>query len=244
MRQTLPLLALVAALSSSGCVAKSELDAVQAELAQCQEEKVQAQADVASWEERFDRASDRWTHLEASVSDSLPRALDEFHEERERILELVPTQVQGEVESYLEDYFSTVMKGFELLSDDNSEIKLELRATQKALDAVGADARGIRSAVDEALADERGKRDQMAGRLGELSVYLADLVELINEFDQTRINCKGCPDRLKLNRKEREAILGFHAELTSDLSELQGRSAEAPVTMEYESEEVEPEAEE
>jgi hypothetical protein len=209
----------------SGCVSKSELEETQTELAECVEAKAGAEADVKAWEDRYDRESGRWNELETSVSEALPKALGEFHAERERILELVPDQVQGEVSKYLEDYFSTVMKGFELLNNDNADIKLELRATQKALEVVGADARGIRTAVDEALVDERGKRDAMSGRLADLSGHLGDIVEQVVEFDQSRINCKQCPDRLTLSRKEREAILAFHAELMSDLSDLQSRAA-------------------
>lgn len=218
---------LVLLLISSGCVAKSELEETQAELNECLQEKTRVEADVKSWEDRYDRESGRWNELEASVSDALPRALGEFHSERQRILELVPDQVQTEVSRYLEDYFSTVMKGFELLSSDNADIKLELRATQKALEVVGADARGIRTAVDEALVDERGKRDAMSGRLAQLSGDLGDVVEQVVEFDQTRINCRNCPDRLRLNRKEREAVLAFHAELMADLADLQSRTAQA-----------------
>ncbi len=225
MRILIVAAALLSALIASGCVAKSELDEAQAELAECVGEKTAIEADVKTWEARYDRESGRWDEIEASVSDALPRALGDFHSERERILELVPAQVQDEVSRYLEDYFSTVMKGFELLNNDNADIKLELRATQKALEVVGADARGIRTAVDEALVDERGKRDEMSGRLADLSGHLGDVVEQVVQFDQTRINCKKCPERLTLSRKEREAVLGFHAELMSDLSDLQARAA-------------------
>lgn len=214
-------------LLSAGCVSKSRYEEAQAALAACDQEKAEARADAATWERRFDRASSRWDDLESSLSEALPAALDEFHEERQRILTLVPEQVQDDVERYLEDYFNTVMKGFELLNDDNAEIKLELKTTQKALDAVGADARGIRTAVDEeALADERIQRDAMASRLAEISGSLAGIVERVAEFDHSRITCKGCPERLRLNSKQRSEFLGFHGQLVSDLSDLQSRAAQ------------------
>ena len=227
-RTPVPMIAVLAAaalLASTGCVPKSDLEEAQAELAACEEARATAEATTASWERRYDRESSRWTQLETSVSQALPRALNEFHADGERILELVPEQVKVEVEGYLEDYFNTVMRGVAELSDDNAEIKLELKATQKALDAVGADARGIRTAVDEALTDERAKRDVMAGRLGDLSGELGAVVDRVVAFDRTRINCKQCPERLRLNRKERETILAFHAELMSELSDLQSGAA-------------------
>jgi len=219
-------LIVIAALLASGCVAKSELEEAQAQLAACQEERAQAEAEVASWERRFDRESSRWEELGTSVADAVPQALRQFEEERTRILEAVPDQVQTEVATYLDDYFATVMQGFELLSEDNSEIKLQLQATQKALEAVGADTRDIGLAIDEALAEEKEQRQNLDQRLDRLAGHLSDVVEQVVEFDQTRINCKRCPERLRLNRKERETILGFHAELMSDLSDLQARAGE------------------
>jgi uncharacterized protein YPO0396 len=227
-RIAIALVTLTALVLGSGCVSKAELEEAQAQLAACEEEKAQAEATVITWEARFDRESSRWTEMEASISEAVPQALNELHTERERILDLVPQQVQDEVEGYLQEYFSTVMKGFELMSDDNAEIKLELKATQKALQALGTNTRNIGTAIDEAMADEKNKREALGAQLGSHSEGLATVIEHLVEFDQTRINCKGCPDRLKLNRKEREAIVSFHQQLMSELSDLQSRMAARP----------------
>lgn len=214
-------IALALALLATGCASKKDLDTAQAELAACQEETAKLEASVVAWEERFDRESSRWVELEASVSEALPRALNEFHSERERIIELVPEQVQGELEAYLEDYFSAVAKGFGELSKDNAEIKVQLQATHAALTAVGADTRAIGASIDKTVAEERAKREGEQARRERVTEQLADLVDLVVEFDQTRINCKECPERLKLNRNQRETVLGFHAELMADLADLQ-----------------------
>jgi len=203
-----------AALLSGGCVSQDKYDALETELAACQEEKAAAQAAVLSWEERYDRETARWDSMEASISDAVPDALVEFREEKERILELVPEQVKFEVEGYLEDYFNTVMKGFELMQKDNQEIKFQLAATQKALEAVGADTRSIGQAIDEAVFAEQDKRDH-------LSTELAALLAEIATFDNKRLNCKGCKERLRLNKKNRAEILEFHGQLMTRISELQ-----------------------
>ncbi len=207
---------------STGCVSKQKFEDAQAKLATCQEEKVQAEAQVIAWEQRFDRESTRWEGMEASISDALPQALSEFSDERDRILELVPDQVQSEVATYLDDYFATVMTGFERLVEDSQEIKLQLEATQATLDSLGADTMSISASINGALAEERAKRDDERAKRENVSIELATLVAQLAEFDSTRINCKGCPQRLKLSRKEREAITAFHTELTSSLAELQG----------------------
>lgn len=220
MKRISILLALTSCLFQAGCVAKKDLEASQAELATCEDEKLKLEATVISWEARFDRESTRWTEMETSISEALPRALTEFHQERERIVEMMPEQVQSEVSGYLDDYFATVMKGFEILSQDNSEIKLQLETTNKVLASVGADTRSINTAIDQALAEERTKRNQLDEQITTQSQHLSDLIDQVVEFDQTMINCKSCPERLRLNRRERETIIAFHQELISDLAAL------------------------
>ncbi len=215
-------------LLSTGCASKKDLEAAQTQLATCEEEKVQLEAAVIAWEERFDSASIRWSDLEDSVSDALPKALDELHTERERIIELVPQQVQGEVEAYLEDYFTTVMKGFSQLSEDNKDIKLQLSSTYKALEAVGADTRAISASIDQTVSDERAKREDEQARRERVSTQLSEVVDQIVDFDHSRLNCKDCPQRIKLKDKAREVLLAFHAELMSDLADLQTFAGETP----------------
>jgi len=200
---------------------KTERESVQTELVECQEAKVQAEAKVISWEQRFDRESNRWETMEASIKDQLPKALNELNEERERIVEMVPEQVQGEVSKYLDEYFSTVMTGFEKLATDNKDIRLQLETTHRVLESLGADTRSIQSSIDGALEDERTKRQLERDQREEIAAALGSISAQIAEFDSTIINCKNCPDRLRLNRKQRETITGFHSELTQSISDLQ-----------------------
>jgi chromosome segregation ATPase len=221
MKRTSIILTLSAILASTGCASKKDLEAAQAKLAACEDERAKLEASVISWEQRFDQASGRWNQLEAEVTTALPKALTELNDERGRIIELVPEQVKSEVNAYLEDYFTTVMKGFNELAKDNEEIKMRMEATYQALEAVGADTRAIGFTIDQTMAEERSQRQAEQTRRQDARTRMAGLVDLIVEFDRNRIDCKSCPDRLKLNRKEREAVLGFHAELTAKLADLQ-----------------------
>lgn len=215
---TLSALSLVAL---GGCVSKSQYEELQGQFNTCEEEKAKADAAVISWEQRFDRESKRWTEMEKSVTTALPRALSEFQEERERIVKLVPDQVKGQLQRFFDDYGRTVAKGFEQLREDNAEVKLQLAATQKALEIVGKDTKSIGEntqsigkMIDQSLSGERGKREQLAKDL-------TDVLNRIVEFDQTKINCKGCPERLKMRDKTKEEMLAFHQELIQDLSTIQ-----------------------
>jgi hypothetical protein len=220
--------ALAASLFATGCVSKSQFTEVESQLATCEQEKAKADAAVISWEQRFDRESKRWTEMEKSVTTALPRALSEFQEERQAIVKLVPEQVRGQLVRYLDDYSSTVTRGFERMKQDNDEIKLQLMATEKALQivskdtkAIDANTQSIGKMIDQSLAGERNKRESLAQNL-------TDLMNRIVEFDQTKINCKGCPERLKMRDKTKEEMLAFHQELMQDLATIQNAALVPP----------------
>lgn len=209
-----PLSLLLLAGLATGCVSKEDLETAQTELAACQEEKQTLQAEIDRWQQRFDRESERWQTIETSVIEAVPNALAEFDAERDRILELVPEQVQYEVSSYLEDYFGTLMVAFRQVQGDSRDIKLQLDATQKALSMIGKDTQQIGTAIDEAVTAEAVKRQAVADGL-------AILHEQLVGFGRERIDCVDCQGRIKLNKREREAIQGFHAEMISAISALQ-----------------------
>lgn len=214
--RVLPLLAVSFLLLAllSGCVSQSKYEELEAELAACEQSKAEAEAEVISWEQRFDRESRRWEQVGESVQDALPRALSELDQERDRILELVPAQVQSEVSTYLDDYFNTVMAGFDRLQGQNEEMRIELKATQKALEALGADTRDIGQAINTSLESSRSTRERIASDL-------VDMIDYIVAFDQTHLNCKRCDERLRMRDSSRQELLVFHAELVADLAELQ-----------------------
>jgi len=51
--------------------------------------------------------------------------------------------------------------------------------------------------------------------------YILQVVDQVVAFDTNKINCKKCPDKLTLSRKERETITAFHQNLIASLAALQ-----------------------
>lgn len=208
------------AVAAAGCVSKKTYQACQDQVAACEAEKAALQEQVKSWESRFDSESKRWETMHATVTDALPQAVKQLESERERIIKLVPAEVQRQVEDYLDRYFDTVMKGFSRLQEDNATIRRELEATNTRLASVGSDTSEIRTvstSIDAKLEEERAKRALLAAKVAEIAQKLA-------YFDQTRINCKDCPNKLGLNRTERETITAFHQEMMTALTSLQAEA--------------------
>ena len=199
-------------LVAAGCVSKGDHQAILLQLEECRTDKTSAQEAAAACETRFDREIARFDTMDATLSDVLPAALNEFEDERARILEMVPVQVQDEVAAYMDEFSTTVGRGFQTLQQDNLEMMADLSQARTQLESLGVSSEDLGKRVAHigtGLAEQNALRSEAAA-----------IAETLREFDKNKIHCKDCPDRLRLNRKERETIANFHAEVMAQLNQL------------------------
>lgn len=215
------ILPLAAAVVASGCVSKSAYEQLGVQLEECRKDKTAAQDAAAACEGRFEREVVKWDNTEKTLSEVVPQTLQQFGEERDKILQLVPEAARTEVRSYLDDFSKSVQRGFqsvqasqEALRADNARILAELETSKQSLAAVGDTTQSIDSTLKSNLQSANQDRQRMRASA-------AAIVQLIQEFDQTYINEKGSDERLSLSRKEREAIMNFHARVVTSLTTLQ-----------------------
>ena len=232
MARFFTVLLFVASLALAGCVSKSAHEAVQVQLDECRADKQASQSAADACEKRYDREIARFDTLDSTLEEVVPEALATFRAEREEILEQVPVQVRDEVESYLDEFATAVARSFQRLSDDNEKILSELGTAKIELAKLSADTEALISAgVDSTIQEVR---EGQASRQ-DLDARSAAIVATILQFDRTRINCKDCGERLRLNKKEIQAITAFHSKLIEDL---QGFAA--PVGSQGEEDVIEP----
>lgn len=202
-----------ALLALSGCVSKSKYTALEAQLAECRKDKEAAQESAKTCEARFNQESELWKSVGSSVESALPKALKNFEDEKQKIIEMVPQQVKQEVTAYLEDFARAVSKSFVLLREDNKRMMAELQGHKGAIEDVGRKAASIEGSVTARLDAVESNRQKSSARV-------ADVITAIQDWDRRYVNEKSSDERLGLNRKEREAIVNFHAQLVADLNSI------------------------
>jgi chromosome segregation ATPase len=216
-------LALLLVLPAVGCVSRSEMDAVKAQLDTCERDKVAAQKSSSHCDARLGTESKRWDAIESQLTTSLPQTLKDFQDERTKIIQLVPEQVRKEVGSRLDRYFVNVSKQFDRMEGKMEGLREALDASRTQVAELAAATKKVGSKVDEtheAVVAEHAKS-------GELRQGVGSVVTQIVEFDKTRINCEKCKDRIKLKGNGREQLLAFHADLIKRIQDLQGTTAAA-----------------
>jgi hypothetical protein len=150
--------------------------------------------------------------MDSTLTDLLPATLREFEGERERILELVPVQVQEEVASYMDNFSQAVGRGFQSIQRDNERMMMELTTARSHLESLGVSSEDLGRRVQSI--------DAGLSRQNTLRADAAGISDALRDFDETMVLCKDCDGRLRLNRKEREAIALFHADIVARLNRL------------------------
>jgi len=74
----------------------------------------------------------------------------------------------------------------------------------------------VSGAREDLIAEVTALRTQREAAGGQLD----EVISLVQEWDQTRVLCKNCEEKLRLNKKEIEAITALHAELVQRLAAL------------------------
>ena len=199
----------------SSCASKVDLESAQSLLEECRNDKSLAQEAALSCQDRYDSEVRRWQDTDALLAEVLPRAMEDFRTERDRIIELIPAETRQEVEGYLDELSDGMARGFQVLREENETVFLQLEIAQTKLDvladqtdSIGEEARSITALLDGALEEQQERA-------------LAGVVERIHVFDKEFINDRDSKERLRLSRNQRETIKGFHDDVVGILAALQ-----------------------
>ncbi len=203
-----------------GCASRSELAEIEALLEECRTDKMAAQGATVSCEERYDSEVRQWQNIEQVVAEVIPRTLEEFRDDRQEILELVPEEARDVVEEQLDEVSDLLGRGFQVLREENDAVLLELEIAQSKLDGLEArtDSIGTQTAaINDTL--EGSLRSALEGQ-AEMRRQATAVIQKLQAFDLEYLSDRSSAERLKLNRRQREAIENFHDAVVADLSAL------------------------
>lgn len=217
MNRTSRLLAVVLLpLAASGCVARSQLDAVKKEADTCQQDKATAQKTAADCQSRLEGESKRWDGIEAQLTSTLPQTLRDFQDERAKIIQLLPEEVKKQVAVRLDRHFVNMSRSFERMDGKVQELQGALDAARKQIAELATTTQSVDTRV-QATHEAVVSGQHWIDRFDEQTRRSADIAASVLDFDRLRINCESCDDRIKLKGDGREHLLAFHQGLVKRL---------------------------
>lgn len=221
-RRALTLTASLLALGAlTGCVSKKDHEALQAQLAECQNDKRAAQSATSAIEGKLANDNQRWEEMRVELGEALPRMKQEFEEERKRIMDSVPKSVRAEVGAKLDRHFARMSESFVTMGRDMEALQGQLEGAREEIAQVKGQTAVVETKVDVTNATLDGEIASLKGELEEKGRRAAELTKRVTEFDKRHLTCDDCEEKLKMKAESREALLELHGELVTDLASLQ-----------------------
>ncbi|MGH9465409.1 MAG: hypothetical protein ACRD0X_07150 [Thermoanaerobaculia bacterium] len=198
------------ALLAGGCVKKSDFEAKVAELDECKQ-----RAD--EYEGLYQQAMDERKQTLVEAMDYLPTAAAELRQELDVKLQEVTagldTRVREQVREMLDRLTQQMAQGYRTLSEQNQQLQTQLTDARGVLDTVMQKTGSIERTVGE-------ERVAMLRRRESVMQKIDDLSSKVSNWKYSRVDCKDCEERLRLNDRERDEISQLHTEVIADLENL------------------------
>ncbi len=210
MTSRLLIVPMTLALLATGCVKKSAFEAKVAELAECKE-----RAD--EYEGLYQEAMEERKQTLVEAMDYLPTAAAELRQELDVKLQEVTagldTRVRDQVREMLDRMAQEMAQGYRSLTEQNTQLQTQLTEARGVLDVVMQKTGTIERSVGEERVAMLRRRESVMSKIDGLS-------SKVSSWKYSRVDCQGCPERLRLNDRERGEISQLHTEVIADLESL------------------------
>ena len=203
--------ACLAAVLLVGCgVSKSEHEAVVAELEECR-------AGALRWETLYQESVEERRQALDQALEMLPAAHDELRSQinlrLDEVTRSLDSTLRSEVQESVYELAEAIAEGYSVLQDENEQLEAQLAESRRLIESVlektGSIEERVGSEKEAFLAD----RQSLLLEIGEVEAYLRD-------WQYKHVECKGCDERLRINKRERDALAQLQEEILSRLAEV------------------------
>jgi hypothetical protein len=210
------LIALLVAVVAVGCGGIKEEDHLAA-VAACEEE-------TARWESMYQESvTERQQALDQALT-MLPTAHEDLRSQIDLRLGQVTADLDEAIKAEVQESFyelaEAIADGYNNLQEENQMLQVQLGETRRVIDQVltktGAIEEKAGSIQTSVTADQQAivaNRQAALIKVGEVETFMRD-------WQYMYVDCKGCDERLRINKKERDALAKMHDSLMGQLAEV------------------------
>lgn len=205
-----PLLAVV--LVACG-VPESEHQQVVAQLEECR-------ADALRWETLYQESVEERRQTLDEALEMLPAAHQELRSQinlrLDEVTQSLDATLRNEVQQSVYELAEAIAEGYSMLQNENERLEAQLAESRGLIESVLEKTGSIEERVGSEKAAFLAERQALLLEIGEVEAFLRD-------WQYLHVDCKGCEERLRINKRERDALAQLHEEIMSRLAEVRER---------------------
>ena len=206
---------MLAALLATGCgVSKADHEQVVAELEECKAESLR-------WESLYQESvEERRLALDRAL-EMLPAAHEELRTQMDvrlgEVTRSLDESLRAEVQESVYELAEAMASGYNMLQQENQQLQAQLTESRNLIEMVLEKAGTIEEkagTIEERVGEEKdaflAARQALLLEIGEVEAYLRD-------WQYMHVDCRECVERLRINKREREALAQLHDEVIARL---------------------------
>jgi hypothetical protein len=197
-----------------GCgIAEEDHQAVINQLDECK-------AEQARWEELYQESvEERQQALDEALA-MLPAAHDDLRSSIDARLAEVTRELDAAIKAEVEDSFydlaDAIAEGYNLLQQENKQLSTQLAESRSLMETVLEKTGTIEQKVGVEQDTFTAARQTLLLEIGEVEAFLRD-------WNYKYVDCKGCSERLRINKRERDALAQLMDDVMARLAAVRDR---------------------
>jgi len=219
---------LATAVAVVGCgVSKSEHQTVVDARDMCMDES-------ARWESLYQESvEERQQALDEALS-MLPTAHDELRTQIDTRLDQVTKEldeaIKAEVQESFYDLADAIAEGYNVLQQENKQLTVQLAESRSLIETVLEKTGTIEQRVGM-------EQDAFSARRQALLLEIGGVESFLRDWSYRYVECQSCEERLRINKRERDALAQLSEDLMSRLSGVRAQITEPAEAMDVDADE-------
>lgn len=206
--------ALLVAVLVVGCgVPESEHQQVVAQLEECR-------ADALRWETLYQESVEERRQALDDALEMLPAAHEELRSQinlrLDEVTKSLDATLRNEVQQSVYELAEAIAEGYSMLQSENEQLEAQLAESRGLIESVLEKTGSIEERVGSEKEAFLAERQALLLEIGEVEAFLRD-------WQYAHVDCKGCEERLRINKRERDALAQLHEEIMSRLAGVRER---------------------
>lgn len=202
-------------LLGAGCgVSKGDHEQAVADLEECKVESLR-------WESLYQESvEERRVALDQAL-EMLPAAHEELRSQidvrLDEVTQALDETLKAEVHESVYELAEAIASGYNMLQQENQRLQTQLDESRGLIETVLERTGSIEATagtIEERVGAEKdaflASRQALLLEIGEVEAYLRD-------WQYNYVDCRGCEERLRINKRERDALAQLHDEVVSRL---------------------------
>ena len=211
----------LAALLLAGCgVKQADHDQVVAELEECQ-------AESSRWESLYQESVEERRLALDQALEMLPAAHEELRSQIDlrlgEVTQELDDSMKAEVQDSVYELAEAMASGYNMLQQENKQLQAQLTESRGLIETVLERTTSIEESAGTIEQRVGVEQDVFLAQRQALLLEIGEVESFLRDWQYMHVDCKECVERLRINKRERDALAQLHDDVIERLGEVRNK---------------------